>query len=686
MKDFESTIHSVAADLDDEPNGVNDAPKPGYWRSLEELAETPDFAERMQREFPRQAAELGNLDRRRFLQLSGASLGLAGLTACTKQPPEKIVPYVRQPEDIVPGKPLFFATAIPRQGFAMPVLAESHMGRPTKVDGNCEHPASKGGSDTITQASIFNLYDPDRSQAILHLGQIRTWDAFVAQLDGIRSALGAVQGEGLAIVTGSVTSPTLQRLMADLFAEMPKARHIVDEPGDESQMIEGVRQATGTPGVPIVDFTAADVVVSIDADFLSDGPSAVSYAADFATRRNARSLEDAKTMSRLYAVDSMPNGTSTSADHRLALQPSEVSRFVLALAAQLGVQGAAKPDGLDERTTAWVEEVAADLEAHRGASAVVVGAPLAPEVHAVAMAINTALGNIGSTIEVLPPQALAGEDLSDLVASIERDEVTTLLVLGANPVYTSPGDLDVAAAMDKVPLRIHLGTYIDETGERCHWHVPESHALESWGDLKGFDGTAALVQPIIQTLYDSHTAIDVVAALLGQSSISAEGHVSATWRQRHAGPDAGEFSAVDFKKAWRRALHDGMVVGTRATALDVSVDATAAVATLAEASGSDIELIFRLDPTVLDGRYANNGWLQEAPKPITLLTWDNALLMSPRTARENGFGQRIKGNEQLPKTPVGRLVVGETTVEAPVWAVPGMADGTVLLHLGYGRR
>ena len=699
MKDFDSTIHTLRSE--EEPGraaetlqvarehkaaSAAEAGPQKMWRSLEELAESPSFQDMLHRELPRQAAELGTVDRRRFLQLSGASLGLAGLAACTKQPPEKVVPYVRQPEDIVPGKPLFFATAVSRTGFALPVLAESHMGRPTKLEGNPEHPASQGGTDALTQADTLNLYDPDRSQSIAHLGQIRSWDAFVTQAEGLRAALTATEGEGLAIVTGAVTSPTLNRLLGELQAEMPKAKRFTHEPllGNEA---EGIRRATGSVGQLSYDFKKADVVLAVDSDFTSEGPNSVRYAKDFASRRRAHDVHEASSMSRLYSVESMPFGVSVVADHRLAVKPSRMGAFLLAVAAKLGVAGAVAPDAGDERWNAWVEEVAADLQAHAGSSAVIVGPYLDADVHALALAINDALGNLGQTVAL--QESLVGDHGSceELVADLNAGKVSTLVLLGGvNPVFDSLADVDFGAALRKATVRIHNGPFIDETAELCQWHVPESHALESWGDLLSGDGTACLVQPIVNPLYGSKTGIEVAAALLGRGTESAESLVRETWTGWHGSEGIAAGAATDFTKFWRRALHDGHVIGTQAVAKVASIDASAAASALAEVQTSELEILFRPDPTVLDGRYANNAWLQECPKPVTKLTWDNALLMSPATAEKRVGETLLHGNEQRDKAPLVTLEVGGKTLDVAVWVVPGMADDTFALHLGYGRR
>ncbi|MEM9597808.1 MAG: TAT-variant-translocated molybdopterin oxidoreductase, partial [Acidobacteriota bacterium] len=545
------------------------------WRSLEELAEKPSFQEMLQREFPRHAAEWGNVDRRRFLQLSGAGLGLAGLTACTKQPPEKIVPYVRQPEDVVPGKPMYYASAVSRSGYAAPVLGECHMGRPTKLEGNPEHPASRGGTDTITQASILDLYDPDRSEAITHLGQIRTWDAFVEQVEALRLQHVAqdgedrevLGGEGLAFVTGNVTSPTMARLLAELDRQMPKARRFAVDSSAGAHGYGVTERAFGEALQTHFDFDKADVVLSVDADFLSDGPAGVAYSKVFSARRRAYNVDEARSMVRLYSVESVPSSTTATADHRLALHPTQVGHFLVALAARLGVAGAEEPEGLaeDPRVLAWLEEVTADLQTHAGRSAVVVGEFEDVELQVLGLAINEKLGNLDQTVFFTDPVVVRAKDdagLPELATAIEAGEVTTLVLLGVNPVYDSPADIDMAALMEKVALRLHLGPHLDETAQYCHWHVPQSHDLESWGDLRSADGSVTVLQPLVNPLYDSHTAIDMVAAFLGRGDDGAMQLVQETWRAHYDAVGGGEQEGQTFERTWRRWLHDGFLRGT----------------------------------------------------------------------------------------------------------------------------
>ncbi len=688
-------------------------PSVASWRSLEELAGTPEFEERLHREFPRHAAVWdAGLDRRAFLTAAGASLSMAGLSACTKQPPEKIVPYVRQPEEVVPGRPQFYATAATHQGFAAGVLAESHMGRPTKLEGHPDHPASLGATDLLTQASILDLYDPDRSQAVTHLGRIRTWDAFASEILTNAAALKAIGGRGLRILTGTVTSPTLAALLAQLLEEMPEARWHQFEPAGLDNVRAGTRRAFGANLTPRYDLTQADVVLALDSDFLTTGPAAVRHAKDFAGRRQIHDPQALKQggMSRLYAIDSMPTATSTVADHRLALSPAGVARFAVALAARLGVTGVLAPDGSDragDAYAAWLEEVAADLEAHAGRGLVIAGDHADSEIHTLACALNAKLGNAGTTVTYSEPvEAWPDEDkatvdqassFAELLAAIDEGGVDTLIMLDVNPVYGAAADQDVAAALGKVRLKVHQGLYRDETAELCDWHIPQAHDLECWSDARAFDGTVTVGQPLIEPLYAGKSPLAVVAALLGKPFVADDELMREHWRQAALEAPAAEESEAsttpaadgeDFERFWRRIVHDGMIAGSASPVQEPELD-TVAVAVAAGAQArrqvAGLELSFKPDPNLFDGRYANNSWLQECPRPVTKLTWDNALMMSPRTAREHGLGDLVAGNDQSKQAPLVQLTVGERSLELPVWVVPGHADGALTLHLGYGR-
>lgn len=637
---------------------------PAYWRSLGELAETEEFREFLTKEFPRQAAPLQNgLDRRDFLKLLGASMALAGLTACARPPlpEEKIVPYVRGPAEVTPGKPLFYATAVTYGGFAEGVLAESHQGRPTKLEGNPDHPASRGATSAATQAEVLSLYDPDRSSAVRSGGQERSWDEFV---DAVQAAVQALPGgQGLAVLTEHVTSPTLADQLRRLQAAFPQAAWYQWDPLHPDNEVVGMRLAFGADVRPVYDLTRADVIVSLGADFLDRGPGRLAYARDFAQRRRALTADTA--MNRLYQLESSPSPTGVVADHRLALKPSDIAAAAAALASRLGVNGpaATAPSALP---SAVLDAMVADLQAAGGNAVVIAGQEQPPVVHALAAAVNAALGAVGNTVTyVQSPSArpaVHAEEIAALTAAMRSGQVRTLLVLGANPVYTAPADLGFAESLRSVPFSAHVGLYYDETGRACTWHAPQAHFLETWGDARAFDGTATIQQPLILPFYGGKSHHEVLEALLGDPEATAYDVVRSYWQGRYAG---------DFEAFWRESVFRGTVSDTAAPAVPVSAGAVNAELP----QGGDLEVALVYDSAVLDGRLANNGWLQELPRPITKLTWDNAALVSPRTAERLGVD-------------TGRVVtitVGGRSVDAPVLVQPGQAEGALTLALGYGR-
>jgi MoCo/4Fe-4S cofactor protein with predicted Tat translocation signal len=626
-----------------------------YWRSLEELADTEEFQRWLHREFPEQASELTDpVGRRQFLRLMGASLALAGVTACTKQPAEAIVPYVRAPEDLVPGKPLFFATAVTLGGLATGVLVESHEGRPTKIEGNPEHPASLGATDLFTQASILSLYDPDRSQTLSSRGDIRTWSAFLGAVRGAVESVRAARGEGLRILTERCASPTLAR---QLHACLVYAG-------------AGLALGSWVDTRYVVD--KARVIVSLDADFLGSMPGAVRYTRDFSAARRVRTGRT--DMNRLYVVESAPTNTGAKADHRLALKPSDVVATARALAAAIGVAGMA-PAPLPTDAQRFVESAARDLIANRGTSLVVAGDEQPAGVHALAHFINDALGNVGETVVYTheintQPGGEQLVSLRGLVADMQAGTVKNLLILGGNPVYNAPADLKFGEALQRVEFSAHLSLYEDETSAACQWHVPEAHPLEAWSDARAWDGTATILQPLIAPLYGGKSAHEVVAGLSASPGRSGYDQVRDTWKAF-----AERAGIADFEAFWRTSVHDGVVDGTATVQESIYLEDVAKTIGPPPSPVAGLELIFRPDPTVYDGRFANSGWLQETPKPFTKITWDNTVQLSPATAARLG----VANEDVVDLTANGR------TVSGPVWLVPGQADGVVAVHLGYGR-
>jgi MoCo/4Fe-4S cofactor protein with predicted Tat translocation signal len=672
-----SEVPAVRVDLSGVRRRLDGAQGRTYWKSLDELAQTPEFLEFLHREFPEQASELDDpRGRREFLTVMGASLALAGLVGCTKQPEEKIVPYVQSPEHSIPGKPLFFATAMLDGGYAKGILVESHLGRPTKIEGNPDHPASLGATDAFGQAWVLGLYDPDRSQTLRYRGEIRAWTDFMAAM---RSALAAQTprgGVGLRILTETTTSPTLVAQMRALRAALPAAKWHQWEPGGAATA-GAVTQAVGRPVSTRYRFDQADVVLSLESDFVMDGPASLRHAREFTARRKR---PGERPMNRLYVVESTPTPTGAIAEHRLPLRASEIEGLARAVAAAVGASdgasGSAAP--LASGPAAWAAAAAKDLQAHPGRSLVLAGDGQPGSVHALAHAINQHLGNVGQTVIYAEPVTAGPADgmasLAELVTDMKAGRVEMLFVLGSNPVYAAPADLDFASAMDRVKLRVHLGLYEDETAALSHWHIPQAHPLEAWSDARAFDGTATIMQPLIAPLYDSARSIHEVLGALG-SRPDQKGHdiVKDYWRTQLPG---------DFDRRWTRALHDGLVAdwtgpvgGTASPAAAAPATPPLTAPTPHPASAGGLEVVFRLDPTIHDGRYANLGWLQELPKPITKLTWDNAALLSPATAARLG----VANNEVVELRYRGR------TVKAPVWTLPGQADDTVTVHLGYGR-
>jgi molybdopterin-containing oxidoreductase family iron-sulfur binding subunit len=600
-----------------------------------------------------------------MLELLGASLALGGATSCTRQPPEKIVPYVTAPEEVVPGKPLFYATAFLLGQVASGILVESHLGRPTKIEGNPDHPASLGATSPLAQASILGLYDPDRSKVVIRQGRISSWVTFLAAAAAEREKLLARRGAGFRVLTEPVTSPSLAAALRRLLAELPEAQWHQYQPVTGDNARQGARLAFGEPVNVVYRLENADVIVSLDADLLGSGPGAVRYAREFSGRRRP---DHPKGMNRLYVAEPAPSVTGAIADHRRALSNRQVELAARALAARLGLGVSSPPEAPAQE---WIAAVAADLEQHRGRSLVVAGEHQPPAVHVLAHAINHRLGNFGQTVFCTDPLEAEPVDqmasLKELTADLAAGRVETLLILGGNPVYNAPADLGFREALQKAALRIHLSLYEDETSELCHWHLPEAHPLEAWGDARAYDGTVTILQPLIEPLYAGRSALEVVSIFSGKPSQSGEEILREFWR--------GERGAGDFEHWWRTALHDGLVRGSEFPAKAVSLRPDALAQLPAPAPAAALELSIRPDPNVWDGRFANNGWLQELPKPITKLTWDNAALLSPATAQRLG----------LASGDIAELELEGRSVRAPVWILPGHADDCLTVHLGYGR-
>ncbi len=654
-----------------------------YWRSLEELAGTAEFVEMLHGEFPPHADEMpDDRSRRRFLQLAAASMGLAGLTACTRPPMEKLLPYVRQPENAEPGIPMYFATAVPVAGLAQGVLVESHLGRPTKIEGNPEHPASMGGTSVQSQASVLDLYDPDRAKQINHLGGWESWEDFLVALNKILTPIRARRGAGFHILTDTIISPTLGAHIATLLNQFPDAQwHQYDAAGAHSARA-GSQIAFGRPINTYYKLDQASVILALDSDFLACSQTSSRLAHDYAHRRTHGDRTD---MNRLYSVESALTATGGKADHRMPLRYSEIELFARDLAAAVGVQGiTASGTGIQAD---WIAALSRDLMAHRGDCAIIPGHHQSPALHALAHAINATLANVGQTViytdplEVQPIDQIAS--LRSLVDTMDAGAVDLLLVLDGNPVFNAPIDFDFVSRLQKIKTSIHASLQENETSVKCDWQIPASHFLEHWDDARAFDGTITILQPLINPLYDSRSHLELLDAVLYPPGRPSYDIVRAYWK--------GKSGASDFEPWWRKSVHDGLIAGSALPPIQPALRADWMTSlsppptqTTGQSSNPNSdqsstelsvrELVFRPDPWLYDGRFANNTWLQELPQPMTKLTWDNAVHLSPATA------DRL----HLVTHSRVQLEYGGKWVEGAVWVTPGQADDTVVLHLGWG--
>jgi MoCo/4Fe-4S cofactor protein with predicted Tat translocation signal len=663
-------LDSLRAQIDEASHKAG----PEYWRSLEELAGSPAFQEALHREFPKGASEwVDSVSRRGFLKVMGASMALAGMTGCVRLPLEPIVPYVRQPEDVIPGRPQFYATAMTLGGYASPLLVESHLGRPTKIEGNDRHPASLGGTDIFAQAHVLGLYDPDRSQSVVSMGDQRSWQSFLSAIRGPLSAQKALQGAGIRILTPTISSPTLADQLRGFLKIYPQAKWHVYEPVNRDNVLEGAKLAFGQPVETRYDFEKADVIVSLDADFLYAGfPGNVRYIRDFAKRRNP----DGK-MNRLYVIESTPTTTGAKADHRLPVRAREIELCAAVLLRPAAVALREAGEAVGGGTEKFFDFLSRDLDSSSGSSVVLVGDHQPPAVHAFAHAINARLGNVGKTVFYSDPvdanPANQTESLKDLVADMRGGKVDLLIVLGGNPAYDAPADLNFADALKngRIPLRVHHGLYQNETAELCQWHVNATHELEAWGDARAYDGTVSIIQPLIAPLYGGKSALEFVALLSGQTDSTGYDLTRAYWQKQRTGGD--------FEQFWRKSLHDGWVVNTGFAAKELK-PASAPVGSVPLPLNA-IELNIRRDPTIYDGQFANNGWLQELPKPMNKLVWDNAVLIGPKMAERLQI--KVEDVVELELNGGGDQ---KRKVTGPVWIQAGHPDNSVTVTLGYGRK
>jgi Fe-S-cluster-containing dehydrogenase component len=646
---------------------------PLYWQTLEEIASSDFFLEQARR---LAAAGLQSPDRRRFMQLAAASMALMGLTACGPETkPRYREPYIQQPPHIIPGgRPNYYATATSLQGYGTGVLIEHRMGRPLKVEGNPDHPGSLGATSAIGQATLLGLYDPFRAQSLTHHGQISTWEDLATAMLDRRSHLMSRKGAGLALLTGSVTSPSFAAQINRLQQTLPELNWYQWEAVNRDQVRAGARQAFGREVDWVPDFSAADVIVAVESDFLESAPGHLRFARQFASRRRAAEVHS--QMSRLYALESTPTLAGAKADHRLRLTPAEIEASLRYMAARLGVGSPGWTVDLGARTRT-VDVLLEELRKHKGRALVHAGAAQSAAVHAFVGAINQSIGALGQTLTAIDPVAAQSADqtqaLGSLADAMRRGEVDTLLVLGSpNPAFTAPADLEFESLLRRVPFSLYLGEYVDETAAAVQWHVPQAHEYESWSDVRAFDGTATIQQPQAYLNPERRSVHEVLALLTGETTPNGLTLVQEHWRSHAQSRGIGDFDAF-----WAEALRIGVVPDTAAARVELTLRSDWASAHSARPIlPNTLVALFRPDAMLWDGRFAQNGWLQELPRPFTRLTWDNAAFVSPATAERFGLatGNMVEFSRAQKK------------VRAPIWVLPGHADDCVTLTLGFGHR
>lgn len=638
------------------------------WRCLEELAESPEFQEQLRREFVAAAYDASSgVSRRDFLRLLGGTFalaGLSGLSGCVRQPQQKIVPYVDQPERLVLGKSLSYATALEFGGFARGVVVETHEARPTKVEGNALHPASLGATSVFEQAAILDLYNPSRSSAVLKQGEASTWPAFLGELQAALAKLGP-GGAGLHLLTGTVTSPSFGAQWAALQSRFPAAQWHRYEPINHDAEYEGSNQAFGRFLQAQYHCEKARIIVSLAADFLFAMPGSVRYARDFVS---GRSISDGSTtMNRLYVLESAPTITGASADERTAVGPRAMAEYAVALARLLGVAVPTEGGNPGEAAEKWASAVAADLKAANGPTLLIAGSSLSPELHALVHAMNSVLGNIGESVTYSDPVEIApvnqARSLTALAQAIQAGSVQLLLMLNGDWAHTAPAELGFDALIGRVPLSVHLGLYRNRTANAARWHIPQAHPFEAWSDARAFDGTVSIAQPLIEPLLGGRTPHELLDAVARFPGRQAHEIIREYWLQ----------AGVDDER-WGRALHDGLLQGTALPMQTPVIASSPAIRIEADASPG-MDLVFMPDYGVWDGRFSENAWLQELPRPISKLSWENALLVSPATANA---AKLATGDTVELKARDGRAIRGAVLVQ------PGMAENVCAVTLGCG--
>ena len=641
------------------------APKPQQWRSLEQLADTPAFQQFLQTEFGAVSHLAAGPERRQFLRLMAASFALAGLAGCDERPDSRSqkVPWVNQPEHAVTSDAMHYASVALLDGLANGVLVTTRNGRPLKIEGNPQHPWSRGGTDIFAQASVLDMYDPGRSQTVRHLDEGSSWQAFRGATLGRFAALRAGGGEGFRLLTGPVGSPSLRAQIAALQRDFPRMHWHSYAAADRSgPLYAATKAAFGRELETRWRFDRARVLVSLEGDFLDPGPQQVGVSRDWIAARAASA--QAGALLPMYSAGSLPNLTSAKADHAIAATPAELHGLAMGLLADLSGGAAPATQAGGSPVEVWRAQVAAALHANRGAGLVIAGSTGPVAVQEVVHRLNAALGNTGHTVFYTAPVLEHGEPIAELAAAMRSGAVSTLVMLDSNPAYDAPGGLNFANALSRVALKIHAGSFVDETALHSDWHAPLTHPLESWGDGRSLDGTVGLMQPTIAPLYEGQTPGEFLSLLVDPAPKSGLDLLRGYWQ--------GSDAADAFEPKWQAMLQAGFIAGSALPEVSVTPTPPSAPAPL---PATALSVALRPDPTVWDGRSGNNGWLQELPKPLTKITWDNAVAVAPALAAREG----------LRTGDVVTVSAGGAEIDGPVWVMPGQADGVIGLTLGYGR-
>ncbi|HUZ06495.1 MAG TPA: TAT-variant-translocated molybdopterin oxidoreductase, partial [Candidatus Paceibacterota bacterium] len=669
-------------------NPTNSTPAPNgrrYWRSLDELAETPEFKDWLHREFPQGASEMvDGQSRRQFLKIMSASFALAGLGlagAGCRRPEEKLEPFGQQPSaDYIYGKPEYYATAMPTRTGAIPLVVKSYEGRPIKIEGNALYPGGNGGTDRYAQASILNLYDPDRAKRFAknNSGKMETVsrDEALKFLDDLSAKFSANQGEGLAFLAESSTSPSQARLQKIIAQKFPKSKWFTYDAIDSGIHQRAATQAFGQPVKPVFNFDKAKVILSLDCDFLGGEDDAHNHIRKFAAGRKAAG----DGMSRLYAIESLFTLTGANADHRLRTSASKVAYIAEMISAWSAPIQTAVPGVFPDFESQWAFNCANDLRKFGKDALVVAGQRQPIEVHLLAYKLNFLLGAIGNTVTLIPATENNNGLLENYLTEPKLDvaAISTLIILGGNPFYNSPLHwADLLVREKGFPTQtVCLGYYEDETGASCDWHFPAAHYLESWGDAITSDGTLVPIQPLIQPLFGGINELEFLARIAGEEKSSPYEIVHETFagilnaRERDL-----DMPWYNRENVWKKFLFNGFLADSAAQPISVKFSAAFPRVTSLSSSAQNLEIIFYRDSKVDDGRYANNGWMQELPDPVTKITWDNAVLVSRKTARELGVANG----------DIVEISLNGKKVSGPIWTQPGMADYSLGLALGYGR-